>query len=379
MNGRRRGSGEGTIYRRADGKWVAMLDLGWENGKRRRRAVYGKTRAEVATKLKELHRAQEDGVDLAAKPRTLAEWLDEWLNDIKAKDGTQPSTLDRYRLVVRLGLVPALGKIRVDKLTVRDVQRFLTAKGDTSSPGGVAKIHAVLRAALSDAVRFELVSRNVAKAVKLPSSAAAERRVPTPEEIRQLFAAAEGDRLGEVFRLAVLLGLRRGELLGLRWTDVDLEERFLVVRTTIQRSGGQLRVAEPKTRRSARRIRLSQSAVRAFERQRIRQAKERLAAGSAWQDQGWVFASQIGTPTEPRNLSRRFVQIRHEAGLDWLHLHDLRHACGTYLIAEGVDLRTVMEVLGHSTFRLTMDTYAHVLDGQLHTAADAMDRAFGED
>ena len=92
-----------------------------------------------------------------------------------------------------------------------------------------------------------------------------------------------------------------------------------------------------------------------------------------------MFASQIGTPTEPRNLSRRFVQIRHEAGLDWLHLHDLRHACGTYLIAEGVDLRTVMEVLGHSTFRLTMDTYAHVLDGQLHTAADAMDRAFGED
>jgi integrase len=232
---------------------------------------------------------------------------------------------------------------------------------------------------LSDAVRFELVTRNVAKAVKIPSGAAAERRVPTPSEIRQLFAAADGDRLADAFVLAVLLGLRRGELLGLRWSSVDLDKRLLVVRTTIQRSGGELRVTEPKTRRSLRRIRLPHAAVRAFERQRVRQAKERLAAGSAWDDQGWVFASQVGTPIEPRNLSRRFAQIRADAGLDWLHLHDLRHACGTYLIAEGVDLRTVMEVLGHSTFRLTMDTYAHILDGQLDTAADAMDRAFGEE
>lgn len=379
MTGRRRANGEGSVSKRQDGRWMGMLDLGWIDGKRVRRTVYGRTRAEVLDKLRQLRRSQEAGVDLAAPPRTLGRWLSEWLTEVKATDGTRPSTLDRYRQVVDVHLVPGLGALRIDKVSARDVHRFLVGLRETRSAGTVAKVHAVLRAALSDAVRFDLVARNVAKSVKVPATAAAERRVPTPEQITALFTAAQGDRYAEVLVLAVSLGLRRGELLGLRWSDVDLDNRFLVVRTTIQRSGGELRVTEPKTRRSARRIQLPIVAVRALERQRIRQARERLAAGPAWHDDGWVFASTIGTPVEPRNLNRRFTELRTEAGLDWLHLHDLRHACGTYLIAHGVDLRTVMEILGHSTIRLTMDTYAHVLDRQLSDAADAMDRALGGD
>lgn len=375
---RRRGSGEGSVFRRADGLWVGMLDLGWLNGKRVRRAVYGKTRAEVVAKLAELQRIRRTGVDLAAKPRTVEEWLTEWLREVKAADGTRPSTLDRYHQVVRRHLTPGLGTCRLDKLSARDVRQFITARQSKLSLGSVAKIHAVLRAALSDAVRFDLIERNVAKAVKVGGATAKERRVPTGDEIRKFLDAAADDRLGELFVLAVTLGLRRGELLGLQWSDVSFTDRRLTVRRTVQRSGGKLRVAEPKTRRSQRRLRLPRRAVEALERQHIRQDKESAIAGSAWQEHGFVFASTIGTPMEPRNVSRSFDLIRAKVGMEWLHLHDLRHACGTYLLAEGVDPRTVMEILGHSAFRLTMDTYAHVLDRQLDHAADAMDRALGE-
>lgn len=380
MSGRRRrANGEGSIFRRSSGQWVATLDLGWVDGKRVRRSVYGRTRTEVAAKLEELQQAERTGVDLTAPPRTVGEWLAEWLDDVKATDGTRPSTLDRYRQVVETHLVPGLGRVKLEKLGARDVQRFLTDRRRSRSAGTVAKIHGVLRSALSDAVRFDLVARNVAKSVKVPAGTADERRAPTVAEVRTFLDAAADDRLVEAFVLAASMGLRRGELLGLQWSDVDLDRRVLHVRRTVQRSGGELRVVEPKTKRSRRRLPLPRVALDAFERQRVRQPTERETAGSAWQDGDWVFPSTIGTPLEPRNLTRSFDLARKAAGMEWLHLHDLRHACGTYLIAQGVDLRTVMEVLGHSTYRLTMDTYAHVLPNQMFDAADAMDRAWRED
>jgi integrase len=353
-----------------------VLDLGWVGGKRVRPWVYAKTRAEVIAKLTDLQKAQRSGIDLTVKPRTVAEWLTEWLREVKANDGTRPSTFERYQQIVTHHLVPELGRIRLEKLSAREVQAFLTSRRAVCSGGTVAKIHAVLRAALSDAVRFDLVDRNVAKVVKVLGATADERRVPTILETRKFLDAAADDRLAELFIVAVTLGLRRGELLGLQWADVSLVDRTLTVRRTVQRSGGKLRVTEPKTRRSRRQFRLPQCAIEALHRQRLRQDKERVAAGRAWQDEGWIFASSIGTPMEPRNVSHRFEVIRAKVGMEWLHLHDLRHACGTYLIAQGVDPRTVMEILGHSTFRLTMDTYAHVLDEQLDEAAEAMDRAW---
>src|SRR5918998_2853631 len=208
MSGRgRRGHGEGSIFRRADGLWVGMLDLGWVNGQRLRRARYGKTRAEVVTKLTELQRTRRAGVDLTAKPRTVEEWLIEWLRDIKSTDGTRPSTLDRYHQVVRRHLIPGLGTCRLEKLSARGVRQFLTARQANLSAGSIAKIHAVLRSALSDAVRFDLIERNVAKAVKVAGAAAQERRVPTVDEIQKFLSAAADDRLGELFVLAVTLGL----------------------------------------------------------------------------------------------------------------------------------------------------------------------------
>jgi len=375
---RRRGHGEGAVYqRKEDGIWVGALDLGWVEGKRRRKIVYGKTRREVLSKLDEVRRGAERGQNLAARTRALAEWLDEWLTEIKSHDGTRPTTLRRYREIVTAHLVPELGKVRLDRLAPRDVQRLLAARRDTVAPATLVKIHAVLRVALADAERLDLVPRNVARAVKGPALGHEERQALTVEEARTFLTAIEGDRLEAVFVLGLTMGLRRGEVLGLRWEDIDLDDRVLRVRRALQRVDGALRLVDTKTRASRRPLPIPSMAARALERRRARQAAERLAAGEAWQDRDLVFTTAIGTPLEPRNVNRRFEQLRRHAGLPWLRLHDLRHGCATFLLAQGVDPRTVMEILDHTTIRQTMDRYGHVLPERLRAAADAMDQALG--
>jgi integrase len=378
MTGRkRRAKGEGAVFQREDGRWVAELDLGWIEGKRRRKRVYGRTQREARDKLTELRRAAERGQNLAAKPQTLAEWLDHWLAEIKAHDGTRPSTLRRYEEVVRNHLVPVLGKVRLDKLAPLDVERLLAARRATVSPATLVKIHAVLRVALADAERRDLVPRNVARAVKAPTLAERERRALTIEEGRALLKLAEGDRFEAVFVLGLVMGLRRGEVLGLRWDDIDFGARVLHVRRALQRVDGALRLVETKTRGSRRPLPMPGLATRALERQRAQQAADRLAAGESWQSTGLVFTTRLGTPVEPRNVNRRFQQLRERAGLPWLRLHDLRHGCATFLLAHGIDPRTVMEILGHTTIRQTMDRYAHALPDRLRAAADTMDDALG--
>jgi integrase len=375
----RRAHGEGSIYEHRPGVWAAVVDLGWIDGKRKRKYVYAKSESEAVRKRDELRRQLQLGVDLAAPPRTVAAWLDEWLRDVKSHDGTRESTLGRYRQVVRTHLAPGLGRIKLDRLTARDVQRFVNALRGKVAPATVVKVHGVLRAALSDAERLDLVPRNAAKAAKPPGLGRAERRALTVEEARKLLNVLIGDRLESLFVVALATGLRRGEFLGLRWSDVDLPGRVLFVRQTLQRTERGLQFVPPKTHRSTRAMPLSGLAVRALEQQRVRQAKERLAAGELWENLGLVFANTIGTASEPRNVNRSFDELRRTAGLEWLHLHDLRHAFATFLLDQGEELRTVMELLGHSTIRLTADTYGHVLPSRARLAASALDRALGEE
>jgi len=374
---RRRAHGEGSVYQRADGMWVAAVDLGWIDGKRRRRVVYGKTEQEAIGKRDDLRRQLQLGVDLGAPPRTLAAWLAEWLNDVKAHDGTRASTQRRYREVFNTHLGPGLGKIRLDRLNARDVQRFLTMLRGRLAPATIIKIHGVLRAALSDAERLDLVPRNVAKSAKPPSLGRLERRALTPVEAKSLLGELVGDRLEGLFVVAIATGLRRGEVLGLRWSDVDLAGGTLYVRRTLQRVDGGLQFVPPKTHRSARPIPLPGIARSALEVHRARQVKERVAAKELWEDEDLVFANTIGKPMEPRNVNRRFEKARTAAGLEWLRLHDLRHSFATFLLDQGQELRTVMDLLGHSTIRLTADTYGHVLPRTARSAADAIDRALG--
>jgi integrase len=373
----RRGHGEGSVYKRPDGRWVGMVDLGWIGGKRRRRAVYGRTKAEVIKQLDELRRTRDRGADLTARRLTVEQWMKEWLNEIKVHDGTRQSTLDRYGQVARTHIIPALGRKRIDRLTPGEVQSFVNGLANEVAASSVVKIHGVLRAALSDAERLDLVPRNVARAVRPPRLSRVERPVLTPDQAKEVLQQAADHRNEAIVVIALTLGMRRGEILGLRWSDVDLEERSLWIRQALQRVDGQLTMVEPKTHRSRRALPLPAMVVPALERHRSRQAKERLAAGPAWQDHGLIFTSVIGTPLDPRNVHHWFCQFRASLGLEWLRFHDLRHACATFLLANGVDPRTVMDVLGHSTIRLTMDTYGHALPERMSNAASIMDDLLG--
>jgi integrase len=203
----------------------------------------------------------------------------------------------------------------------------------------------------------------------------AERRALTVEEARRLLAVAAGDPCEAIFVLGLVMGLRRGEALGLRWDDIDIEARTLRIQGTLQRVHGALTLVETKTRASRRPLPITALAAGALTRRKAQQVSDQLAAGDAWIQTGLVFTTAAGTPIDPRNVNRRFDRLRGRADLPRLRLHDLRHACATFLLASGVDPPTVMEILGHTTIRQTMDRYGHALPERIRAAADVMDQA----
>jgi integrase len=372
---KRRGPGEGSIFKRTDGRWVGQLDLGYVDtpkGRRRRfRTVYGHTRADVAEGLTKLLREQHTGT-LAKDGRiTVGEFLTDWLADKRVR----PSTRSGYTTWIVQHLIPSIGRIRLEKLQPQDVDSMLQAKlASGLAPQTVHHIRAVLRAALAQAVRYQLVSRNVAaisNPVNVPDH---EMRVFTPDEARAFLEAVRGDRLEALYGVVLALGLRQGEALGLRWEDVDLDSRRLVVANALQRVNGKLALVPPKTRRSRRTIHLPESAIAALRAHKVRQVEERLLAGGRWRDTSHVFTTTIGTPLSGPNVTKRFQRQLAAAGLPRLRFHDLRHSCATLLLVQGVPARVIMEILGHSSIALTMNTYSHVMPSLKRDAADAMDR-----
>lgn len=372
----RRANGEGSVYQRKDGRWVGSVMVFTEAGTRARRAVYGRTRAEAHDKLVTLLRATQQGLPVASESLRVGAYLEGWLRDVAAVR-VRPTTLRSYGIFVRCHLVPGLGDRRLARLSPADIRTFLKAKqGSGLSARSVQYMHAVLRVALEDATRDGLVGRNVAKLVATPTVRREEVRPLDPTQARRFLDVARQDRDYALWVVALAVGLRRGEVLGLAWDDVDLDAGTLRVRQAVQRVNGHLELVEPKTQRSRRTVPLPEIARDALRAHRVRQASERLVAGSTWRDSGLVFTSVVGGPLEPRNVSRRFKALAETAGLaDTVRLHDLRHTCASFLLAQGVQPRVVMETLGHSGIALTMNTYAHVMPSAQREAAEQMDRA----
>jgi integrase len=238
-------------------------------------------------------------------------------------------------------------------------------------------VYKLVRNTLGDAYRMELVTRNVATQVKAPPLSSQHRVGLDLAEAKRLLKVIDGERLEALYVLALATGLRRGELLALRWDDIDLGSRQLRVRRAMQRVDGKLQIVELKTSSARRTVVLPQLAVRHLQEHKKRQDREHLALGDTWREHGLVFASSIGTPIEPRNVNRRWDELRQRAGLEGLRLHDLRHGCATFLLAQGVPAQAIMEVLGHPEIGVTMNTYAHVLPVLRQEAADAIDELFG--
>jgi integrase len=313
MSKRRRGAGEGSIYQRADGSWCAMVDLGMVNGKRKRKFVYGSTRKEVAEKLKQLLNQQQQGVNIDPERLTVGEFLDRWLEQV-IKSHRRPRTYSSYADTVRLYLKPRVGYHQLSKLTAVHVQTMIN---DMAASGGtrIAQYaRGVLQQALNRAVKWDLIPRNVVLATDRPRSTT-RPITPLTEEAQRLLDAVAGHRLEALYRIALSLSLRCGEVLGLRWADIDFAKKTLRVSGTLQRVQGKLERSLPKTKAGARTLLLPDVLVELLAAHQRRQAEERAFWGDEWQEHDLLFPAGRGTPMEPSNLHRHFKLALKRAGL----------------------------------------------------------------
>ena len=349
----RRGKGEGSIYRRKDGRWVGQYEV---NGKRR--YVYGRTRKDVAERLHKAIAERDAGWVFDSKNLSLAEYLDRWLDTIRST--LAPNTVRRHEELTRIHIKPALGKVKLSKLDPLRVQTFYRSKLEEElSAATVVKIHSTLSKSLKQAVQWRLIPLNVCEAVTPPRVSRTEIAPLDARQMKTLLNAAEGTELYALWVLLATTGLRIGEALALRWDDMDLETRTMRVNKTVFRN----EVSQPKTSSSRRTVKLSRLAVGALRHHRRK--------GS------FVFSTGTGRPINVSNLRNRdWKKLLGCAGLPaTTRLHDLRHSAATLLLCRGVPVKVVSEMLGHADISITLSIYAHVLPDMQDGAADAVDDA----
>jgi integrase len=369
----RRGHGEGSISRRKDGRYQAAITL--ENHKRR--YFYGKTRKEVQDKLNAALHEQKQGMLATGPQQTLGAYLDRWVEQV-IRLTKKPNTYKGYRSAVNSRLKPSLGHIKLQKLTVEHLQAFFAQMQGEVAPNMIRYLHSVLSSALNNAMRWGLINRNVASLVELPQAEPYEGQVLTVEQARKLLAAARGSRLDALLLVAVTTAMRRGELVALYWSDVDLEKGVLQVRHTLAwvSSMGYV-VGEPKSKKGRRRIVLPGVVVEALKQHKVRQEQARVKMGEKWQEHGLVFSNLHGGYFHPGSVWCLFKKLLKEAGLPDVRFHDLRHGVATVLLAAKIDLKAVSELLGHSSVAITADIYQKVLSEQKQEIVNKMDDLFG--
>jgi integrase len=372
---RKRGHKEGSVYQRGDGLWVAAVSL--PDGGRKYR--YAKTRVEAARKLNEALQAIENNLPVASSNATFEAFLRDWLEG--KKPSLEPGSYVRYSGLIRKHIVPALGKVTLAKLTPQQIERFYSAKTKTLSPNTVLGMHnGVVYPALDKAVRWGLLARNVAALVDLPKGEKPERQVFTPDQARVFLDVIRGDRLEAFYVLAVTTGMRQGELLGLRWRDVALDRAIVSVVQNWKRDYVGRKMGKPKSRSGVRQIVLTERAVDALRRHRIRQDEERSHLGPDWQDNDLVFTSRIGTALNPAYVrDKRYYPLLKRAGLPRIVFHELRHSQATFLMELGAPLPVLAEILGHSSIRITGDVYTHVSERAQRRVMKALERLLTED
>ena len=371
----RRGWGEGSVYRRqTDGQWVGTVELGRDQrGRRRRCVVYGRTKREALEKLDRARRDKRQGLEPVDQRLTTGEWLDRWMTE--QLDDLSPGSKVTYRQTVESYIKPEIGGVKLQKLTPAHVETMGRAIRNRGLSANTAKLaHRVLRSALSAAERHGVVHRNVAAIAVGPKrdDRAKTDDVLSVSDAEALIRAATPDRLGSLAVVLLTLGLRRGEVLALRWEDIDLDsaEPTVSISGTLSRvAGSGLVVGPTKTAGSEGTIPLVEPALSALREHRRRQSRERLAA-DVWVDPAIVFATPVGTWVDPRNALRLWHSWTAAAGLGTRRMHASRHTCATVMLSNGVPLEVVSAVLRHSSIRMTADAYARV-------GADAKRKALG--
>ncbi|MDE3094202.1 MAG: site-specific integrase [Acidobacteriota bacterium] len=371
----RRANHEGSIYQRSsDGRWIGAIRMGrGPDGRHLRKYVTASTRSKVAIKLKALQRQVDDGLLPKDGHITLSTLFERWTEDVM-RHHVEASTLRNYRSIARIHLLPVLGHREIVALNVDDVDRLLSLKRDSGlAPSTVRRIRIVLAQCLNQAIRWGLLVRNVAALSRPPKSLRTEGRTLSPDQARRFLSTLKGRRSEALFTLLLCTGLRRGEALGLMWTDFDRQAGVIRVARQLKREGRALLTTDTKTFRSRRAINLPHTMIATLLEHEENQVRERHRRGERWIDTGFIFTTSKGTPIDPRNFYREFRSICDEAGLGHWHPHELRHSAASLMLAQGVKLHVVSQVLGHSSIRMTSDVYGHLLEPDRQGAALAME------
>lgn len=375
MSGRR-GYGAGGIRRRPNGSW----ELRWYDANGRRQSKYlpaSTSRREAQRTLSSMLQAVDHGIAIGSASQTLEAFSRRWLAEV-APHQLRPRTLERYEGIVRRYIIPSAGKLRLDKLNADHVASLHADCLRAMSPSSVRSVHACLRSILRTALERRLIQYNPADAIHPPKAKRMPLRVLDADEANRLLSVAEDEPLGALYILAVTTGMRLGELLGLRWQDIDLDARRVSVQQALIRTGKAWYLAEPKTEHSRRHITLPQRAVRVLRAHGVDQKRSRLLAGKAWEDHGLVFTNQWGEPLNGAHVTERlFKPMLRRSGLPAIRFHDLRHTAATIMLLQGINPRIVAERLGHSGVAITLDRYSHVLPSMQAMVADKLDELFG--
>ncbi len=342
-------------------------------GKRQQKRFTAPTKRELETKAAAFMNAVQTGTFADPGKATVRDYVEQWLEAIAPS--IRPSTHRRYADMVRLHVLPVLGEVRLARLSAAHLQRLYADRLATGlSPTTISNLHFMIHRALEQAVRWGLTARNVTDAVDPPRRATPDAKTWDSRQVVAFLAATKGDELEALWRLALMTGMRRGEILGLRWEDVDLGRGVLAVRRTCSRGrGGVWEFGAPKTAKGRRSIALPPSLVESLRQHRSAHVQRRLALGGAYQDQDLVFTNGLGDPVHPNSLAHRFRRLTAQAGLPAIRFHDLRHTSATLMLANGEHPKIVQERLGHADIGMTLNLYSHVTMDMQRQAADRLD------
>jgi integrase len=374
-----RANGDGDVFPRKNkaGK-ITSYRGAYVGPEGKRRYVSGKNKEEARRALREARANADHGLVFDADNLKVGEYLDRWLSD-SVSDTVKATTFERYEQITRLHLKPALGRVKLKALTPAHVRGLYREKLEAGSPARTVRyVHTTLHKALKQAVMDGLIPRNATEAVRPPQPTREEMHPLTPEHAKHLLKVAHetGDRLEALYALAVHTGLRQGEVLGLKWDDVDLDDGSLQVRRTLAITKDGPVFTTPKTAGSRRSVKLTSKATDALRSHLTRQLAEIDRVGSLWSENGLIFASETGEPLDRRTVTNmKFKRLLKRAGLPQIRFHDLRHMCATLLLTRNVNPKIVSEMLGHSTIAITLDIYSHVLPNMRNQAAAAMEDA----
>jgi len=361
------------MYQRPDGLWTAQVTL--PNGKRKTK--YGKSQKLVRDWLHEQQNSVRQGAWTDSASVTVKDFLERYRSDVVAHT-LRPKTQETYNIIISNHLIPALGKVRLAALRPDHLQSLYSEKLTGGySRRTVVYIHAVMHKALTHAVKWGLVVRNVADAVEVPRPEKKPPELLTEGQARAFLEAVKEHSLYSLYVTAITTGMRKGEILGLRWSDVNLDAGIIQVNQvalSVYKKGTIL--SEPKTEKSRRSIDLPTITVEALKQHKLKQDVIR-ASRSKWADNDLVFPTKNGTPIGSRNIYKYFQEALEKAGLPKVTFHSLRHLHSTLLLIAGIHPKIVQERLGHSRIDITMDIYSHVIPGMQKPAAATMDKVLG--